>query len=61
MRFDICEAYYLFAVQWHEGQGSKTYGILARLARIGFKARPSLRERVDLTEEGRDIYDRLVP
>ena len=23
-RFDLCEAWYLFACDWHEGQGSDT-------------------------------------
>lgn len=59
-RFDICEAYYLYAMLWHSGQGSKEYAIFARLERIRFRARPMLSRRRDLEENARIIYDRLV-
>ncbi len=39
-RFDICEACYLFASEWHEGQGSATYAMFGRLDRLGFPLRP---------------------
>lgn len=57
-RFDICEAYYLYATFWHEGQGSWSYRIFGRLEKIKFHT-GKLREQ-DLTENGRMIYDRLV-
>jgi hypothetical protein len=39
MRFDswdICDAYYMYAVLYHEGQGSWAYKIFARLDGIGY-------------------------
>jgi hypothetical protein len=36
-RFDICDAFYVFGVLWHGGQGSKAYGYLSRLANMGYK------------------------
>ena len=44
-RFDICEAWYLFAGEWHEGQGSDTYAIFGRLDRIKFRPSPMLSTR----------------
>lgn len=57
-RFDICEAYYLYATHHHMGWGSWSYGIFARLEKIKFRS-PVHREE-DLSENGRMIYDRLV-
>lgn len=59
-RFDICEAYYLFACFWHAGMGSKEYQIFTRLHRIGFEPRHGLNSEDDLEEEGRAVCDRLV-
>ena len=36
-RFDICQAWYLFACEWHRGQWSKEYAIFGRLARMQFR------------------------
>ena len=58
-RFDICQAYYLYACSFHEGQYSAIYRILGRLARLGFKAGPYLHTD-QLTENGRCIYDKLI-
>ena len=58
-RFDICEAYYLYATLWHNGQGSESYRIFARLEKIKFK--PGLLLSLEsLSENGRAIYNRLV-
>ncbi len=58
-RFDICEAYYMFATLYHSGQYSKTYEIFGRLERMQFK--PSVALSVDsLTDNGRLIYNNLV-
>ena len=38
-RFDICEAWYLFASEWHEGQGSDT---LRHLRAVGPHALPAV-------------------
>ena len=58
-RFDICEAWWLYARDYHEGQGSQSFEILGRLHRLGF--RPSRDFEVEnLTQNGLDIYERLV-
>lgn len=63
-RFDICEAYYVFACLYHSGQGSEQYKILARLNRIGFKPSFSLSKlgkyRLGLSENGYEIYKGLL-
>jgi len=59
-RFDICEAYYVFAMLWHGGQSCSVYLIFGRLNRIGFSPSPLLRDETSLTDNGRDIYDSLV-
>lgn len=58
-RFDICEAYYLFAAHWHGGQSSKEYRIFGRLDKIKFKARDSLSVET-LSDNGLAIYTNLV-
>ncbi len=58
-RFDICEAYYVFASLWHRGMMSTEYAIFGRLHRIGFKPAPSL-DKGTLSENGRYILSRLV-
>ena len=59
-RFDICEAYYVFVMLWHQGQWSKEYGIFGRLDRIGFKPSPMLSGPENLSENGYVIYSKLV-
>ena len=51
-RFDVCEAYACLAHDYG------LYGLVDRLHRMGFKARPSLTTDT-LTENARDIYERL--
>jgi hypothetical protein len=58
-RFDICEAYYLYARDYHYGQLSKAYSVFARLKRIGFKPSPFLSFE-SLSDNGQDIYNELV-
>jgi len=58
-RFDICEAYYCFASDWHGGQWSKEYMIFSRLHHMGFKARQSLSFET-LTDNAKQIYLNLV-
>ena len=62
-RFDICEAYYLFAVYYHLGQWSSEYEILGRLHKIGF-TRPHLSNLKTgykhLSENGKMIFKGLV-
>lgn len=58
-RFDVCEAYYLFAWYWHRGQASSEYAIFGRLSKIGFRPSPVLSTR-SLTENGRRILAELI-
>ena len=58
-RFDICEAYYLFASEWHEGQGSTTYAIFGRLDRLGFRPSPLLSKR-SMSPNGRLTLANLI-
>lgn len=58
-RFDICDAYYLFASHYHEGQGSKLYQVFGRLAKINYTPSPLLKLE-SLSDNGRMIYDNLV-
>ncbi len=58
-RFDICEACYLFASEWHEGQGSATYAMFGRLDRLGFRPSPLLSKR-SLSPNGRLILANLI-
>ena len=58
-RFDICEAWFVFASQYHLGQGSIEYQIFGRLDRLRFKARPSLSKKT-LSSNARAILVRLI-
>lgn len=58
-RFDICEAHYLFACEWHAGASSAEYAIFGRLSRMQFRPAPGLSKR-SLTENGRYILARLI-
>ena len=59
-RFDICEAYYLFASLFHSGQGSEIYSKFAQLDRIGFSPSPLLSKPSDLDFNAREIFRQLV-
>lgn len=58
-RFDICEAYYLFACEWHKGKWSAEYVIFGRLDNINFCPSPILTKR-SLSENGRSILAALI-
>ncbi len=58
-RFDICEAWYVFASEYHGGQWSPEYRILGRLARIGFRPSPMLSRR-NLSRNAHRILASLV-
>jgi hypothetical protein len=58
-RFDICEAYYVYAMNYHKGMYSKAYKIFGRLNDIDFKPSLSLTEDT-LTENGKEIYQNLI-
>ena len=60
-RFDICEAYYLYAVNYHRGRFSREYKIFGRLINMGFAPGYASTLSVDnLTANARAIYDNLV-
>lgn len=59
-RFDICEAHYMFAMLWHDGQGSRTYAKFAQLERLHFHPSPLLSQPKDLEPNSREIYKQLV-
>ena len=59
-RFDICEAYYAYMMFHHGGQWSKEYAMSGTFHRIGFRLSPLFKNEDSLTENGREIYDRLV-
>lgn len=58
-RFDICEAWYLYACEWHIGQESPEYAIFGRLSKLGFQPSPLL-DKSNLSENGRDILASLI-
>ena len=58
-RFDICNAHFVYAMLWHEGQFSKTYEKFAQLERIGFRPSPLLSGPEDLNDNAREIYENL--
>lgn len=58
-RFDICEAYYVFAMLYHGGQWSKEYRIFGRLQRIKYEPR-NLNDERDLNENAKEIFLKLV-
>ena len=58
-RFDICEAWYLFATGWHAGQGSDGYAVFGRLDRLDFRPSPTL-SRDSLSPNGRLILAALI-
>lgn len=58
-RFDICEAYFMYALLWGEpNPKGKTIGF--RLNKINFKARPSLKRASDLEDNALEIFNKLV-
>ena len=58
-KFDICEAWYLYAADYHCGQWSKEYAIFGRLHNIQFKPSPLLSFE-SLSDNGKEIYNNLV-
>ena len=57
-RWDICEAYYCYAVEYMNGQNSAEMRMLSKLHGMGYK--PSTTGYHRLSSNGRDIYDSLV-
>jgi hypothetical protein len=59
-RFDICAAHWMFAMLWHDGQGSATYAKFSQLERLRFSPAPRWAEPADLEANAREIYRQLV-
>jgi hypothetical protein len=55
-RWDVCAAWYCFAVNYHEGQYTKTYRILGRLKRLHVKLPASVVDRQELEANAAEIY-----
>jgi hypothetical protein len=58
-RFDICEAWYTFASDWHGGVNCPIYRIFGILHEMQFRISPLHEGYESLTENGREIYDAL--
>jgi hypothetical protein len=58
-RFDICAAYYWYAVQYHFGQNCEWYKVLGRLYNLGFVPSRSI-EYGKLEENAQEIYESLT-
>lgn len=58
-RFDICEAYYVYAVEYHTGQWSIEYALHSVFVRLRFKPHWNLSSE-SLTENGKEILQSLI-
>lgn len=59
-RFDICIAHFVFAMLFHDGQGSKLYAKFAQFDRIKFRPSPLPSSPKQLSCEQKEIYMNLV-
>lgn len=59
-RFDICAAFYLYAVAYHAGQCSKEYRIFGRLIKLGYSPGVSVMRGNFENDNQRRIYNNLV-
>ncbi len=64
-RYDICEAWYLYARQYHGGQFTPLYAVLGRIHNLGFTLSQALRDSDDpnialSTGNARAIFNQLV-
>jgi hypothetical protein len=58
-RFDILEAYYVFGMLWHGGQGCERYRYLGRVQRAGYRPGLSAQRGKLSTEGARAVYRNL--
>lgn len=58
-RFDIVEAYYAYACDYHDGQWSDLYALQCRISNY-FKPGLMWRGYDSLSENGKEIYNQLV-
>jgi hypothetical protein len=59
-RWDICEAYYIYAVEYMNGQNSPEMRVLYRLHKMGYKPAGFHGGYDSLSENGKAIYQSLV-
>jgi hypothetical protein len=59
-RFNICRAWYVYALECHSGQFSRAYKIFGRLEKLQFAFGGSNPSYEGLDEEEKLIYDGLV-
>ena len=57
-RFDIVEAYYLFFLEYHEGQGSKKYRRLCKMDKYWLPS--PIFGMKSLSDNAKEIYNQLV-
>lgn len=57
-RFDICEAYYLYGMLYHGGQGTREYAYMGRSMRAGFVPGIGIQYANfdSLSENGKEIF-----
>jgi len=58
-RHDICDAYYVFATNYHRGQWSSEYAIFGRLDDIKYHPGLSAQKGV-LNDNAVEVLDRLI-
>ena len=58
--YDICAAHWMFAMLYHDGQGSRTYAKFGQLENLRFRPSPLWSEPRDLEENAREIFRQLV-
>jgi hypothetical protein len=59
-RFDICHAYFMFAMLFHGGQWGDIYATFGKLDRIKFHPSPLLSHPSQLNGNAKEIYMNLV-
>jgi hypothetical protein len=57
-RYDVMDAYWLFASWYHGGQGTREYAIFGRLAKIGYK--PGIHVSFSVDPSGASRWGSLV-
>jgi hypothetical protein len=55
-RFDICDGYYVFGMLHHTGMGSREYGYLSRLVKLGHRPSPAVQAGKLSSEGARAVY-----
>ena len=59
-RFDILEAYYVYAMDYHGGQWSVEYALHSVFGRLRYKPRLFISDRTSMSENARSILASLL-